>query len=148
MSTSRVMIGRACRAVGIGILLAAGASAQAPSAADQKGKDDHLPLISDRARKVHAAGLLFDGHNDLPWRLRTDGDFSLSKFDLSRRLDSGHTDIPRLREGGVKAQFWSVYIPSEHANPAKTVVEQIDLVHRLVAKYPKDLEIALNADDV
>jgi membrane dipeptidase len=48
----------------------------------------------------------------------------------------------------VKAQFWSVYIPSEHANPARTVVEQIDLVHRLVEKYSRDLELALSADDV
>ena len=72
----------------------------------------------------------------------------MTKFDLSKRLDSGQTDIPRLREGGVKAQFWSVYIPSEHANPARTVTEQIDLVHRMVEKYPDDLELALTADDV
>ena len=72
----------------------------------------------------------------------------LTKFDLAKRLDSGQTDIPRLREGGVKAQFWSVYIPSEHPNPARTVTEQIDLVHRLVEKYPDDLELALTADDV
>jgi len=142
------MIARACRAVGIGVYLAAGAWAQGPPAADQKGKEDRLPFISDRARKVHAAGLLFDGHNDLPWRLRTDGDFALTKFDLSRRLDSGQTDIPRLREGGVKAQFWSVYIPSEHANPARTVTEQIDLVKRMVERYPDAFEMAYSADDV
>jgi len=64
------------------------------------------------------------------------------------RLDSGQTDIPRLREGGVKAQFWSVCIPSEHENRARTVTEQIDLVHRLIEKYPADLELALTADDV
>jgi membrane dipeptidase len=92
--------------------------------------------------------MLWDGHNDLPWRLRTEGDMALAKFDLSRRLTSGQTDIPRLREGGVKAQFWSVYIPSEHANPARTVTEQIDLVHRMVARYPHDFELALTADDV
>ncbi|MGC8644274.1 MAG: dipeptidase, partial [Isosphaeraceae bacterium] len=104
--------------------------------------------VSERARKVHAAGMLWDGHNDLPWRLRSLGDMTLSRFDLSKRLSSGQTDIPRLREGGVKAQFWSVYIPSEHANPARTVTEQIDLVHRLIEKYPNDLELALSADDV
>ena len=92
--------------------------------------------------------MLFDGHNDLPWRLRTEGDFALTKFDLSRRLDSGQTDIPRLREGGVKAQFWSVYIPSEHPNPARTVTEQIDLVHRMVERYPDAFEMAYTADDV
>ena len=92
--------------------------------------------------------MLFDGHNDLPWRLRTEGDFALTKFDLSQRLDSGQTDIPRLREGGVKAQFWSVYIPSEHPNPARTVTEQIDLVHRMVDRYPNVFEMAYTADDV
>jgi membrane dipeptidase len=106
------------------------------------------PVVSERASKIHAAGMLWDGHNDLPWRLRTEADMALGKFDLSKRLDSGQTDIPRLREGGVKAQFWSVYIPSEHANPARTVTEQIDLVHRLIEKYPADLELALTADDV
>ncbi|MFI5458587.1 MAG: dipeptidase [Isosphaerales bacterium] len=109
---------------------------------------DRLPPVSDRARKVHAAGMLFDGHNDLPWRLRTAGDFALTKFDLSRRLDTGQTDIPRLREGGVKAQFWSVYIPSEHANPARTVTEQIDLVRRMAGRYPDAFEMAYTADDV
>src|SRR3954468_11493745 len=111
------------------------------------GHDD-LPPGSERARQVHASGMLWDGHNDLPWRLRSEGDMALTKFDLAKRLGSGQTDIPRLREGGVKAQFWSVYIPSEHANPARTVTEQIDLVHRLVERYPDDLELAVSADDV
>jgi membrane dipeptidase len=106
------------------------------------------PPVSEHARRVHAAGMLFDGHNDLPWRLRTDGDFALSRFDLSQRLDSGQTDIPRLREGGVKAQFWSVYIPSEHPNPARTVTEQIDLVRRIVQRYPNAFEMAYSSSDV
>jgi membrane dipeptidase len=110
--------------------------------------EDRLPPVSEKARQVHAAGMLFDGHNDLPWRLRTEGDFALKKFDLSQRLDSGQTDIPRLREGGVKAQFWSVYIPSEHPNPARTVTEQIDLVHRMVEHYPSAFEMAYTAEDV
>jgi membrane dipeptidase len=120
----------------------------APITARSQSPDPQRSPVSERARKVHAAGMLWDGHNDLPWRLRTEGDMALSRFDLSKRLSSGQTDIPRLREGGVKAQFWSVYIPSEHANPARTVTEQIDLVHRLIAKYSNDLELALTADDV
>jgi membrane dipeptidase len=111
-------------------------------------EETKVPPVSERARKIQAEGMLWDGHNDLPWRLRTEGDMALTKFDLSKRLTTGQTDIPRLREGGVKAQFWSVYIPSEHANPARTVTEQIDLVHRLIAKYPHDLDLALSADDV
>ncbi len=133
-------IGRVISTVGtLSVILAlqpgqgAWAGAEDPSA---------LPPVSDQARQVHASGMLFDGHNDLPWRLRTEGDFALTKFDLSQRLDSGQTDIPRLREGGVKAQFWSVYIPSEHPNPARTVTEQIDLVHRMVERYPNVFEMA------
>ena len=121
-------------------------SAGSPAACAEE--PENLPPISERARQVHAAGMLFDGHNDLPWRLRSEGDFGLTRFDLSRRLDAGQTDIPRLREGGVKAQFWSVYIPSEHANPARTVTEQIDLVHRMVERYPNAFELALSASDV
>ncbi len=110
--------------------------------------DDPLPPVSERAKKVHAEGFVFDGHNDLPWRLRQDGDVTFTKLDISKRLGSGQTDIPRCKEGGLKAQFWSVYIPSGHANPARTVTEQIDLVHRMVERYPDDLELALTADDV
>jgi membrane dipeptidase len=110
--------------------------------------DEPKPAISERARRVHSAGLLFDGHNDLPWRLRTEGDVTFSRIDIGRRLGEGQTDIPRLREGGVKAQFWSVYIPSEHPDPARTVTEQIDLVHRMIERYPDDLELAVSAADV
>ena len=110
--------------------------------------DDKLPPVSERAMKVHQAGMLFDGHNDLPWRLRADGDVAFKTLDLSKRLDSGMTDIPRLREGGVKAQFWSVYIPSEQPNPARTVADQIDLVHRMVEKYPEDFAFTTTADEV
>ena len=109
--------------------------------------DDPFP-VSERARKIHDSGLLFDGHNDLPWRLRAAGDMAFESLDLSKRLGSGQTDIPRLREGGLKAQFWSVYIPSDHPNPARTVTEQIDLVHRMVERYPDDFAMAYSADDV
>jgi membrane dipeptidase len=104
--------------------------------------------VSEKARRIHQSALLFDGHNDLPWKLRELGDVSFSTIDIGQRLKRGQTDIPRLREGGLKAQFWSVYIPSEHPNPARTVAEQIDLVHRMVERYPDDLAMAYSADDV
>src|ERR1017187_6155050 len=122
MRTSWALIALTGRAGLIrGCMAALLALAAAKGHAEKAREPEQLPPISERARKIHAAGMLFDGHNDLPWRLRTEGDFALTKLDLSRRLDSGQTDIPRLREGGVKAQFWSVYIPSEHPNPARTV---------------------------
>ncbi|WP_337175298.1 dipeptidase [Paludisphaera sp.] len=106
-----------------------------------------LPPVSDRARAVHDAGMLFDGHNDYPWLIRDEGDMAMSRIDFARSAP-GQTDIPRLRKGGLKAQFWSVYIPSDYPNPTRTVVEQIDFVHRLIEKYPDDLQLALTADDV
>lgn len=117
-------------------------------AGSAKAQADDLPSVSERARAVHAAGMLFDGHNDYPWLMRAQNDLGMKKFDFAGHVDAGQTDVPRLRKGGLKAQFWSVYIPSEHANPTKTVVEQIDFVNRLVEKYPNDLQLALTADDV
>jgi membrane dipeptidase len=104
--------------------------------------------IAERARRIHESAILVDGHNDLPWELRRRGDWSFDRIDIAKRLDKGQTDIPRLRAGGVKAQFWSVYIPSEHADPAKTVLQQIDVVHRMIERYPDTFELALSADDI
>ena len=112
--------------------------------------DDPPGPVSKRAMQIRDSAFVFDGHNDLPWRLRAgrrrrlrDGSTSASG------LDSGQTDIPRAREGGLKAQFWSVYIPSDQPHPARTVTDQIDLVRRMVERYPDDLEIATDsADDV
>lgn len=120
--------------------LGAGAAAEEPPGSA-------LPPVSERARAVHAAGMLFDGHNDYPWLIRDQGDMGMARIDFARS-GPGQTDIPRLRKGGLKAQFWSVYIPSDYPNPTRTVVEQIDFVNRLVEKYPDDLQIALTADDV
>ena len=150
MGTGRCSIARRCPP---DWLRRAGRSTESVSAgqgafAGPDDKADHLPPVSERARQVHAAGMLIDGHNDLPWRLRSVGNMDLTKFDLSQRLSSGQTDIPRLREGGVKAQFWSVFIPSDQANPARTVVEQIDLVRRMVDRYHNVFEMAYTADDI
>jgi membrane dipeptidase len=92
---------------------------------------------------------LIDGHNDLPWEIRENfGD--LDQVDLAGRVATTHTDIPRLVEGGVGGQFWSVFVPARIAgNAAVTaVLEQIDLVHRMIRRYPSRFELALTADDV
>jgi membrane dipeptidase len=88
---------------------------------------------------------LVDGHNDLPWALRRQGD-----ADIARPQPQFHTDLPRLREGQVAAQFWSVYVPCSYTGAAAVtaVLEQIDLAHRLVARYPEHLAPATTADDV
>jgi membrane dipeptidase len=92
---------------------------------------------------------LIDGHNDLAWKIRESfGD--LDAVDLTARVAKTHTDIPRLAAGGVGGQFWSVYVPARLAGHAAVtaVLEQIDLVHRMVRRYPSRFQLALTADDV
>jgi membrane dipeptidase len=104
-----------------------------------------------RAKALHKQSLLVDGHNDYPWALREhDAARDLEKLDISKPQPSIMTDIARLREGGIGGQFWSVYPPVELQGQAAVTatLEQIDIVHRMVRKYPETFELALNADDV
>jgi membrane dipeptidase len=109
-----------------------------------------LKIINQILRQVP----LIDGHNDLPWQFREECNGDLNGVDLSRdnsrHLPTLATDIPRLRAGHVGGQFWSVYVPSTSTNSdaVVAVLEQIDLVHRMIARYPNDFELALTADDV
>ncbi|WP_369370149.1 dipeptidase [Promicromonospora sp. Populi] len=93
---------------------------------------------------------VWDGHNDLPWELREQAAYDLDAVDIAQRLTTTHTDLPRLREGGVGAQFWSVYVPSRLAGgeAVTATLEQIDCVHRMVNKYPGTLQLARTAADV
>jgi membrane dipeptidase len=81
--------------------------------------------------------------------LLTKAGADFDRFDLAVRHEDGHTDIPRLREGGVDAQFFAAYVPSDCEGPgaARVALEQIDLIRRMVARYA-DFELALGADDV
>jgi membrane dipeptidase len=107
------------------------------------------PLL-DRARALHKQQPLLDGHNDYPWELREKAQRDLDKLDLARSQPSIMTDIKRLRAGGVGAQFWSVYVPGDlQGQTAVTAtLEQIDIVHRMIRKYPETFELALTADDI
>jgi membrane dipeptidase len=93
---------------------------------------------------------VFDGHNDLPWELRLQVGGDLDRLDIGRRVPTTATDLPRLREGGVGAQFWSVYAPSNLPGDLAVTqtLEQVDLVHRLVQRYASDLTLATTAAEV
>ncbi len=120
--------------------------------AAQETKTD--PALLERARRILREVPLVDGHNDLPWELRQRVSNHLDKLDLTQdtsRLEKPmHTDIPRLKAGGLGAQFWSVYIPSDLAGPQAVgiVFEQIDVVHRLAERHPEVFEVAGTAADV
>jgi membrane dipeptidase len=108
-------------------------------------------VVTEEARKLHRDCLVFDGHNDLPWSIRYKAGSSFERADIAVPQEQFHTDIPRLKSGGVGAVFWSVYVPSETEKErlaSHQVLEQIDLVHRMVRQYPETFELAKSADDV
>lgn len=108
-------------------------------------------VVTAEAMRIHRAGFVFDGHNDLPWELREKGDPGFKKLDISQPQPKLHTDIPRLRAGGVGAQFWSAYVPADTAKTGQALaqtLEQIDLIHRMIERYPETFEFATTADDV
>ncbi|MFD8920675.1 dipeptidase [Streptomyces sp. NPDC055037] len=111
---------------------------------------DSTPFL-DEARALLADFPVVDGHNDLPWALREHVRYDLDRLDIADDLSGTlHTDIPRLRRGGVGAQFWSVYVRADMAgdDAVSATLEQIDVVGRLLARYPGDLSRALTADDM
>jgi membrane dipeptidase len=107
------------------------------------------PEVAGLAALLAAAPLL-DGHNDLLWELRTQVGYDLDRLDLVSAVPSTQTDLPRLRAGGVGGQFWSVYVPSDlpgHRAVTATL-EQLDGWHRMLERYPDQLQPARSADDV
>ena len=110
--------------------------------------------LVEKARALLREHPLVDGHNDLPWQMRQRYADDLSRIDLRQEQTALepplHTDLPRLRRGGVGGQLWSVYIPTTLSGPAAVVavLEQIDVVHRLAERYPEALELASTAADV
>jgi len=95
------------------------------------------------------AAPLIDGHNDLLWALR-EARLEGAELDPAASCPSLHTDLPRLAAGGVGAQFWSVFVPSDLAavDAVTQTLEQIDALFELVRRNPDALELARTADDV
>ena len=107
----------------------------------------------ERAKKLLRDSPVIDGHNDYPMAVREKAQGDLNKLDIRVSQPTIMTDIPRLTAGGVGAQFWSVYVPppTPTQDPAIAVtatLDQIDIVYRMVERYPKTFAIALTADDV
>lgn len=126
-----------------GIFVLAALSSAAAGAA---GSDPAL----EHARELLKKTILIDGHNDLPWTVRTDKQSGgkVEAYDLRGKV-AGQTDIARLRQGGIGAQFWSVYIPGEMPDGfARTQLEQIDIATRIIAQYPDTFVFARTAADI
>ena len=107
--------------------------------------------LSQRAKQLHKTVPLIDGHNDLPWKLRANNIQPSSNKMLSEIQSAFHTDIPRLLEGGLGGQFWSVYVPTQlenNENFVQTTLEQIDVVYQLVHQYPDVFQLTLTSSEV
>ncbi|GEC06763.1 dipeptidase [Streptomyces spinoverrucosus] len=103
----------------------------------------------EAARELLREFPVVDGHNDLPWALREQVRYDLDARDIAAPQGAHlHTDLPRLREGGVGAQYWSVYVRSDLPDAVPATLEQIDCVRQLLARYPGDLAPARTAADM
>ncbi|MEV0528204.1 dipeptidase [Streptomyces sp. NPDC050439] len=103
------------------------------------------------ARAFLAEFPVVDGHNDLPWALREKAGYDIDRLDIAAdQTGHLHTDIARLRAGGVGAQFWSVYVRTDLTGDAavSATLEQVDCVEQLLTRYPADLKRALTAADM
>ncbi|KAM7015451.1 dipeptidase 1 [Tautogolabrus adspersus] len=102
-----------------------------------------------RALRLMSETPLIDGHNDLPWQLRKQFNNELNKVDL-HTLSSTHTNIKKIKDGRLGAQFWSAYVPCEtqYKDAVRQTLEQIDVVHRMCQEYPDTFMFATSADDI
>jgi len=100
--------------------------------------------LSEKARKLHFSSIVVDTHDDTTQLLLD------SKFDLGQHHTSGSIDIPRMREGGLGAIFFSIWIPSKVTGPnaVQKALEQIDAVREQVRTHPRDLVLATTAEQV
>src|SRR5467141_4516060 len=116
------------------------------------GPPGHLSAQDYRAQALRILKTvpLIDGHNDIPDAIRERG--GLDSVDFAALQPKLMTDIPKLRAGAVGGQFWAAYVPvttmDSGPHPAVYALEQIDLIKRLCARYPRDLAMAYSAADV
>lgn len=113
------------------------------------GQDQISAAAMEHAKELLRSTPLIDGHNDLPWVIREETGGDVAAFRLERRNEFD-TDIPRLREGLVGAQFWSVWIPGETApeDSRRLQLEQIEVARQIIELHPDTFELASTADDV
>ncbi len=106
--------------------------------------------LYDQALCIHRKVPMADGHNDLPWAIRMDYAQDVEAVDLAVHQSALNTDMPRLQQGVVGMQGWSVYVSCEmqHVDAVRATLEQIDIVHQMIARYPDDLQLVLTADDI
>jgi membrane dipeptidase len=153
------MIGRAC--LGLALLAALAFTlgvknanlvfAEDPAVKKTTARPRDPVKLSDEALRIHRRAIVIDGHNDLPYQFRAQKDLSFQKLDITKPQKKLHTDIPRLQQGGVGAQFWAAYVDTktmkDHTAVRETL-EQIDVIQRMVKEHPDVFEMAYGVDDI
>src|SRR5471030_2421319 len=101
--------------------------------------------VSPRAKQLHDRAIVIDSHDDTTQRLLFD-----KTFDISVRNKNGNIDVPRMRDGGLDALFFSIWVPGEvTGKPAVTrALALIDAVHKTVKAHPNDFMLATTAADI
>ncbi|EAP99560.1 putative dipeptidase [Janibacter sp. HTCC2649] len=109
-----------------------------------------MTSTSQRITALLATHPVWDGHNDLPWEARKQVGYDLDRLDISGDVATTHTDIPRMRRGGMGAQFWSVYVDAKWAGEkaVTATLEQIDFVREMTTRYAGELAFAVSSTDV
>src|SRR5256885_13045349 len=106
--------------------------------------------LLERARDLLTRAPVIDGHNDLLWEPREKSGYDFTRLDVASPCPDVMTDVPRIREGRLGGQFWSVYVPSNLPGDSAVTatLEQIDALFAMVARYPETFELARTAEDV
>ncbi|XP_077287377.1 dipeptidase 1-like [Arctopsyche grandis] len=141
------------------VLLVAGAAGVAVPLALRVSAGASLDERLELAAALLASSPLIDGHNDLPWNIRKFLHNKLKDFRFSEDLRNippwstspwSHTDLPRLKQGLISAQFWAAYVPcaAQHKDAVQLVLEQIDVVRRLTDRYNPDLVLCTTPKDI
>lgn len=103
--------------------------------------------LRQRANRIHRASIVVDTHNDITSPITDEG------FDLGARDTSGkiQTDIPRMKEGGLGAEFFSIYVAAKYAKEggaARRALDMIDGVYEQVRRHPESLQMAYTVADI
>ncbi len=109
-----------------------------------------MTATADRITALLRDHPVVDGHNDLLWEAREQVGYDFDRLDLAAGGTPTHTDLPRLRRGGVGGQFWSVFVPATLSgdDAVSATLEQVDAGHQMVARYADQLAFARTADEV
>lgn len=109
-----------------------------------------MTSTTQRITELLATHPVWDGHNDLPWAAREQVAYDLDRLDLASEVSTTHTDLVRMRRGGMGAQFWSVFVDAKYAGEkaVTATLEQIDFVHEMNRRYAGELAFAVSAADV